>query len=358
MKIYTIPSDLSKDICIKDVSETCINDPLMKKISETKCKLDNNIHLWDKAKKHINDYEYIYTSSQINKNISSICPVSRSFFKMREIVGDFNINVNGRIACIAEAPGGFIQCLRGYSETIESIHGITLISDNKDVPFWNINLIKDEIITTHSGKDETGDIYNIMNMLEFIKDVGKNTCTIVTSDGGFDYSGNFNDQELSSYKLIRNEIFMALNLQKTNGTFICKIFDIFYYSTIQLLYLLYLSYNSVSFIKPYTSRPSNSEKYIVCRGFKGYNKDISNLLCSNLDNSILPIQVPDDFIKVLNNYNETFIGLQDKFITNGINLVRRRNISHHKPTEKQLQKAKDWCKKYKIPINNSCMYLN
>ena len=195
-------------------------------------------------------------------------------------------------------------------------------------------------------------------MLEFIKDVGKNTCIIVTSDGGFDYSGNFNDQELSSYKLIRNEMFMALNLQKTNGTFICKIFDIFYYSTIQLLYLLHLSYNSVSFIKPYTSRPSNSEKYIVCRGFKGYNKDISNLLCSNLDNSILPIQVPDDFINVLNNYNETFIGLQDKFITNGINLVRRRNISHHKPTEKQLQKAKDWCKKYKIPINNSCMYLN
>ena len=82
------------------------------------------------------------------------------------------------------------------------------------------------------------------------------------------------------------------------------------------------------------------------------------MLCSNLDNSILPIQVPDDFIKVLNNYNETFIGLQDKFITNGINLVRRRNISHHKPTEKQLQKGKDWCKKYKIPINNSCMYLN
>ena len=81
MKIYTIPSDLSKDICIKDVSETCINDQLMKKISETKCKLDNNIHLWDKAKKYINDYEYIYTSSQINKNISSICPVSRSFFK-------------------------------------------------------------------------------------------------------------------------------------------------------------------------------------------------------------------------------------------------------------------------------------
>ena len=58
MKIYTIPSDLSKDICIKDVSETCINDPLMKKISETKCKLDNNIHLWDKAKKITNNYEH------------------------------------------------------------------------------------------------------------------------------------------------------------------------------------------------------------------------------------------------------------------------------------------------------------
>ena len=68
MKIYTIPSDLSKDICIKDVSETCINDPFMKKISETKCKLDNNINLWDKAKKHINDYEYIYFNETLVYN--------------------------------------------------------------------------------------------------------------------------------------------------------------------------------------------------------------------------------------------------------------------------------------------------
>ena len=50
---------------------------------------------------------------------------------------------------------------------------------------------------------------------------------------------------MNSLKLIYGEIFMALNLQSNEGTFICKIFDIFLKETISLLYILYLSYDTL-----------------------------------------------------------------------------------------------------------------
>ena len=96
-------------------------------------------------------------------------------------------------------------------------------------------------------------------MVSFIKTCGKETCQLVTgSDGGFDYTDDF-EQELSSYKLFYSEIMITLNIQKKGGIFICKMFDLFYTSTLQLLFILYLSYETISFTKPLTSRQSNSE---------------------------------------------------------------------------------------------------
>ena len=195
------------------------------------------------------------------------------------------------------------------------------------------------------------------NVIHYIKYVGKSTCSIITCDGGFDYSSNFNDQELASYSLIYNEIFIGLNLQQTNGTFICKLFDMFYYSTIQLLYILYLSYNTVSFHKPYTSRPSNSEKYVVCRGFRGYNKEICNLLCTYFNKSILPIKVPAGFVDEINKYNEGYIGQQILFINRGIEHIVKKHARSERPTFNQLKKSKEWCKRYNISINKECIYL-
>ena len=61
---------------------------------------------------------------------------------------------------------------------------------------------------------------------------------------------DYNQQELNSLCLIYSEIFMALNLQKKGGTFICKLFDLFLKETIQLLYILFLSYEEIILNKP------------------------------------------------------------------------------------------------------------
>ena len=48
---------------------------------------------------------------------------------------------------------------------------------------------------------------------------------IVTADGGFDFSVDFNKQEIMANKLIFCQICFAISMQKKGGIFILKIFD-------------------------------------------------------------------------------------------------------------------------------------
>jgi len=359
MKIYTSRPIQYKLSLNNDISNSKVNEVLFQKINKKKGEIDAVQHKWDSAKKISNDYEYIYTSSNYKKNISSVSPVSRSFFKLREIIYDFKLDVYDNIACIAEAPGGFIQSFIKFSDerniNLKSIYGITLVSDDKDIPFWNPSLLSNEIIKLCKGSDGTGDLYNLMNVLNFITFCEKNSCSVVTADGGFDYTSDF-EQELSSFKLFYSEIMIALSIQREGGIFICKLFDLFWYSTLQLVYILSISYETISFIKPSTSRQSNSEKYIVCRGFKGYNKEVSNLLCRHFGKDILPIELPDEFINMIQKYNNQFIGNQINRIDATLRLISERRILD-KPSKQQIILAVEWCKKYQININKSCIYL-
>ena len=185
-------------------------------------------------------------------------------------------------ACLAEGPGGFIHCLNNYSKDyniyIKRIFGITLISKDKSIPYWNQLIVNNRMNHILNGADGSGNLYNFENANDFIKKINLNYCHLVTADGGFDYSGNYNSQEDNSYKLIYSEIYIALNIQKIKGNFILKIFDLFNYKTIQLIYLLYNCYSIIEIYKPLTSRLSNSEKYIICSEFNGCPSHVKEIL--------------------------------------------------------------------------------
>ena len=131
--------------------------------------------------------------------------------------------------------------------------------------------------------------------------------------------------------------------------------NIFYHKTIQLLYLLFLSYNEVYIYKPTISRLSNSEKYIVCKGFKPFNKEIIDLLDKFYDNcNNLHINIPEEFIEIINEYNNLFVNNQINYINN-ILKFNVRNINER--IKEQIQCSYDWCVKYGIPVNQECVYL-
>ena len=115
MKKHTLESYHEKNIeIVNDLTlDNNINEELKKKLFETKCFIDNlDGKKWEISKKKENIYEYVYTSSKKEKNVCDIVPVSRSYFKIHEIMVKFNIYDNElSCACIAEGPGGFIHCL-------------------------------------------------------------------------------------------------------------------------------------------------------------------------------------------------------------------------------------------------------
>jgi cap1 methyltransferase len=47
---------------------------------------------------------------------------------------------------------------------------------------------------------------------------------------------------------------------RSGGKFVCKIFDVFTPFTAGLIYILYRHFERICIIKPYTSRPANSER--------------------------------------------------------------------------------------------------
>ena len=125
----------------------------------------------------------------------------------------------------------------------------------------------------------TGDLYKTQTILNFIRNFSNNKDFLVTCDGGFDYSKDFNNQERNSWRIVFCEIVTGLLVQKKGGTLVCKMFDLFTMFSLQIIYLLSGLYSSVHIFKPKTSRPANSEKYIIAKGFKGVKKGlISSML--------------------------------------------------------------------------------
>jgi hypothetical protein len=150
-------------------------------------------------------------------------------------------------------------------------------------------------------------------------------------DGGFDFSNDFNNQENISYKLILTQILYALLIQKENGYFILKIFDIFKYKTVEIIFLLSIFYENISIYKPKTSRIANSEKYIICKHFKGININFIQEIINNFENilintnnlySLFDFNIPVLYLNKLQEITAIYGQQQLENINSTINLIR------------------------------------
>ncbi|MGH0185715.1 UNVERIFIED_CONTAM: hypothetical protein FKN15_022960 [Acipenser sinensis] len=86
--------------------------------------------------------------------------------------------------------------------------------------------------------------------------------------GGFSVEGQENIQEILSKQLLLCQFLTGLSVIRTGGHFLCKTFDLFTPFSVGLIYLLHCCFERISLFKPVTSRPANSERYVVCRGLK------------------------------------------------------------------------------------------
>ena len=261
------------------VSKEFISKTLNKYLHKYKSHIEYVQDEWDIIKKYVNPYEFIHTIVPYTKlSIAKYKPISRSYFKFIELSNllqlfDMLEDTNVVSFHLAEGPGGFIEAIANTRKNSKDIYyGMTLLSNDTNIPGWRKSkdiLEKYSNIYFEGGKSKTGDILLPANY-QYCINKYQNSMNIITADGGFDFSINFNKQEMVSTRLIFAEILYALALQKKGGFFILKIFDCFTKPTIELIYLLTAFYHRVYIVKPHTSRYANSERYIVCKKFK-YN---------------------------------------------------------------------------------------
>jgi len=288
-------------------------------MNDIKEKITSREKEWDFYKKYTNPYEYIHSIvPQKKKSVSKYKPISRSYFKMLEMIAEFNLdtpvldmkpkyNIFGtnmpflffdesqrqeilltlqssasalpfnndsmRTFHLAEGPGGFIEAIcNKRNNPADEYYGMTIIVDEMDdnVPAWHKTgyfLSQHPNVNIEYGADGTGNLLHIENFEHCVRKYGS-SMDLVTADGGFDFSKDFNHQEISITNLLWGQVCYALCLQKKGGNFVLKIFDIFYEHTVHILYILSGFYDEVNVCKLKTSRVGNSEKYVVCRKFR------------------------------------------------------------------------------------------
>tara|TARA_B110001469_G_scaffold127602_1_gene149215 strand:+ start:731 stop:1747 length:1017 start_codon:yes stop_codon:yes gene_type:complete len=334
MKLYNL------QVYDDNIKYTLIYKNLHNELCLIKTKIDD-FKNWEHYKKISNLYENIYTNNK-KYNICLKNPISRSYFKLCEILYDLSIHKKyENILCIAEAPGGFIEYI-GEHDLSDNIYANTYIN-NKKCPAWNYKSLKkyDNIKYLHKINND-GNLLNINNILDIKENIKK--CDLITADGGIDYTNNYNNQELDSYELLYSEIYTTLLLQNTGGIFIIKFFDIFYDITIQLLYILNECYEQIYFIKPLTSRSTNSEKYIVCKNYKK-NQYIIDIMKLNWDcKKKLFLKISIDFYNKIYEYNKLFVKNQIDHINKTLQYT---NIID----DVKNKYCVEWCIKYNMPYN-------
>lgn len=378
-----------------------------------KNKITPYVNLWEsKIKYLINPYEQIdiYRPSNSKKNVSIISydveektglyPIfSRAYFKLWEIISELDV-LKGlqyqdqaiRIANLAEGPGGFIQCLIDYRNQQhhqvwkkDCYHAITLRADQAKVMDWNSakseqyfsKRIKEGYNIHLSYGKSDGNLLDINNIRQFTQDY-TGQCHLITADGGIELETDeeYAIQELANAKLFFAEIITALTMQKLDGSFILKIYDIYYQLTLQMIQILSCYYDQIVIVKPRTSRPANSEKYLVCKRFNGIAPEQLTQLydvlvrwveteskASYLENQ----QYVNGVMIAINNHNSCFqqniaefneynLTLQIEKITEGLNLVATSGMDQKniKDTYQEVQKdlAIKWCQRFQIPFIN------
>ena len=384
---------------------------------------------WDRIKKITNPFEMIHITNKFNKrySISHYNPLSRSYFKMVEMIHEFledyihediittpfkknkQTKSNGiKTLHLAEGPGGFMEAFVNYRKNKnDNYFGMTLKATNKHIPGWhksNTFINKHNNVNIITGVDDTGNLYTVNNHYYLINRFGKNTMDVITGDGGFDFSVDFNLQEEISQKLIYSQIIIGFAMLKKGGTFICKFFDTFNSLTKEFIFLLNIFYEKVIIYKPYTSRLANSERYIICKNYKGMETlylyelievlDIWNAIdiinerskineiiskknfdrnsrpnCIILIKSILELTntnnnylktLYDDFLLDVNAIIDTFQNIQIENINDTIDIIKYNQTDKwfKDNCKKQIQIAIQWCKKYNVPHKSYIYNIN
>ncbi|XP_055370979.1 cap-specific mRNA (nucleoside-2'-O-)-methyltransferase 1 [Condylostylus longicornis] len=287
-------------LIIDDESHFC-DSRVLENVLTSKSVFDNlNAGDMRKARTRSNPFETIRGNIFLNRaavkmaNIDAICkfmftnPVDengRSLVKNDDLL---------YFADICAGPGGFSEYILYRKKWEAKGFGFTLRGDN-DFKLTEFLAGPPETFDPHYGVKNNGDIYDPENQESFADYVLRQTESgvhFVMADGGFSVEKQENIQEILSKQLYLCQCLVALSILREKGHFVCKMFDLFTPFSVGLIYLMYKCFEEITICKPNTSRPANSERYLICKWKKSNTEtirrhfsEINKKICSNDPNN-------------------------------------------------------------------------
>lgn len=341
-----------------------------KELMRLKKEIDKNPEKWEEVKRVINPLEF----ASCDIAVAKVQPISRAFFKMIELSEKLNPlpETPVRTLHLAEAPGGFVQAWNWIRKPFGLTDEMTAISLEKtsfDIT-WK-RLLEVSRFWFSRPTLQIGDLMKKETRDTIIEEYTneKIKAWLITGDGGFDFSEDYQNQETKALPLILSQMLIGLRCLDKGGCMILKIFDCFTLPTIQILWVFCKVFGEFRIVKPDTSRVCNAEKYIIAKDFKGVDKNL-DIFLTKIDGIINEYEKDASFhietlfdtgpISKWDTIDEhfkmsfelsikRFINTQINWIQKGIDMMNSDKIIEN--TKIKTANVVKWCRKYHIPIN-------
>lgn len=338
--IYKLPNLSHNDMGKHDIvlSKT-INQPLMSLgFHHFIHKLRTELITFTKSIKSENQFYYVVNPFEINisnynEGINHLAQIylnqtktfNRSFFKMWEILFSFDI-----------------MCDKNFTHVD--------INDNNDVVMLfrkKFNIANKTDKTMSVGIDDTK--------------IPSDKVSLITCNVKPNINPEHNTQEQSTYIILIKAIAIALKMQEEKGCFVLRIFDTFTKVTIKLISLLSCFYEEIYIYKPYFSRETSSEKYVICRKFKKQKTDYKKFdkMVDSIKDNIFDIfpdfELDDAYLNAFKFMNIRLVTSQQIVINRIITYIKENNYygdKYHTYRDNQIKAIEWWVRMFFPPSNN------
>ena len=282
---------------------------------------------------------------------------THNFYILWEMLFIFDLfkNKNINYISINDNSNEFIQCVIFYNKKI---------TENVKCKLYNYNVNKYDLSPEFIKKYKITD--NHISTIQTSMNKSKEFADLITINGTLDLQNTDIFEEQKSYKLLLSEIILALKLQSKSGNLILRLFETFTTLTIKLIYIISNFYNNIYIHKPYYSRLSNSDKYLICKDFKYERKD-SNLLeyidsldaCfKKIDDKLFlfdiypKLKIPNDYLNYITFINTKLVNLQQININEIIKFIKENNYfgdKYHQNKIRQIKNTEWWINMFYPP---------
>lgn len=243
---------------------------------------------------------------------------------------------------ICELPGAFIAATNHFVKTNTTLEYDWVAQSLFSMS--NKNMLKDQygMYEYHNdrydfGIKKNGDIYDKENIKYYITKYFDREFFIITSDCGESLNVDTKFKEDQMWGIHWHQLVMAIGLN-TNYYF-GKLYSLYSQSINKLVMIASLFYEKVFIYRPYTTKITSDEIYLICKYKKSYDRNIWRSL---LDFNINDINLSKHFCKEMVKYN--LIISYRRMINMNFYMFILNNIDYIKSVNDRTQKSEG--KKY------------